>query len=62
MANETYDVSTAPLVAPVNLYIAAEPYPHLRDDGGCILARDYVDDRKMAFILAAVQEKLDRER
>lgn len=39
---------------PVNLRVEQEPYPHLRDDEGCVLARDYQHDKKLAFILAAV--------
>jgi len=39
--------------APINLRVEAEPYPHLRDDEGCVLARDYRNDEKLDFILAA---------
>jgi len=42
------------MTAPKNLRIEMEPYPHLRDDEGCILARDYIHQEKMAFILNAV--------
>ncbi len=47
---------------PVNLRIEHNPYAHLRDDEGCILASDYVDAAKMDFILKAVEEKLEREK
>lgn len=47
--------------APVNLRIAEEPYPHLRDDSGCILARDYVNLPVMAWILDAVGTKAAKE-
>jgi hypothetical protein len=34
-----------------NLHVELEPYPHLRDDDGPILANDYTDTGKLAFIL-----------
>ncbi len=43
---------------PVNLRIEHWPYPHLRDDEGCILATDYIHPDKMEFILEAVKEKI----
>lgn len=46
---------------PVNLRLELFPYPHLRDDEGPVLARDYDYPEKLAFILAAVAEKIDRE-
>lgn len=46
---------------PKNLRIESEPYLHLRDDEGCVLASDYINDQKMAFVLEAVREKLARE-
>jgi len=45
-------------IPPVNLRVEMSPYPHLRDDGGCVLARDYIDLGRMAFILAAVEAAL----
>lgn len=59
--NGILDLGGAAPKAPVNLRIAEWPYPHLRDDSGCILARDYVNPGVMAFVLAAVAEKLERE-
>ena len=47
--------------APKNLRIEHEPYPHLRDDEGCVLARDYQNTDKTDFILIAVAEKIDRD-
>lgn len=44
--------------APVNLRVEQEPYPHLRDDEGCILARDYQNKEKLDFILDAVRAAL----
>lgn len=41
--------------APINLRIEYNPYPHLRDDKGCVLARDYVHVEKMEYILEAVR-------
>jgi hypothetical protein len=46
--------------APKNLRVEQWPYPHLRDDEGCVLAHDYIDDEKVAFILDAVAEKSGR--
>lgn len=40
---------------PKNLRVEQEPYPHLRDDEGCVLARDYQHPEKLAFILAATR-------
>ena len=39
---------------PTNLRLEENPYTHLRDDEGCVLARDYVNQEKIDFILAAV--------
>ena len=47
--------------APINLRVEQDPYPHLRDDQGCVLASDYIHDEKLAFILAAVREKIERD-
>lgn len=41
--------------APINLRVEEDPYPHLRDDEGCVLARDYQHTEKMEFILEAVR-------
>jgi hypothetical protein len=41
--------------APKNLTIEYEPYPHLRDDEGCVLAADYVNTGKVDFILEALK-------
>jgi hypothetical protein len=46
--------------APINLRVEWEPYPHLRDDEGCVLARDYLHDEKMKFILEAVREAITK--
>lgn len=43
---------------PKGLYVALDPYPHLRDEDGCVLARDYFQANKLNFILQAVQEKI----
>jgi len=51
---EAINFSGVPRVAPVGLVVALEPYPHLRDEGGCILARDYVDMSKLAWIMDAI--------
>jgi len=42
--------------APKNLRVEHDPYPHLRDDEGCVLARDYIAPDKLAFICQAVNE------
>jgi hypothetical protein len=47
--------------APKNLRIELEPYPHLRDDDGCVLANDYINDDKMAFILEAVRRMIEND-
>lgn len=36
---------------PVNLRVEQWPYPHLRDDEGCVLANDYVHQDKVDYIL-----------
>lgn len=55
------DFSTVTSKAPSGLYVAQDPYPHLRDEDGCVLARDYMSPAKLAFILEAVREKIARE-
>jgi len=41
--------------ATINLRVEQEPYPHLRDDEGCVLARDFQHEEKLEFILTAVK-------
>lgn len=41
---------------PVNLRVEQEPYPHLRDNKGCILARDYQHVEKLNYILYCVKQ------
>lgn len=36
-----------------NVRIELEPYLHLRDDEGCVLAHDYEDVEKLAFMTRA---------
>lgn len=50
------------MIAPKNLRLELEPYPHLRDDVGCVLARDFIHADKVKFILEAVAEKIEAER
>lgn len=52
--NGALDLSGVEPIEPINLRIAPDPYPHLRDDEGCILARDYIHVGKLAWILAKV--------
>lgn len=59
--NGAFDLSGAAPRTPVNLRVAESPYPHLRDDSGCILARDCMHAPTMAFVLLAVQEKIERD-
>ena len=40
---------------PKNLRLEQEPYPHLRDDDGVILARDYQNTEKLNYILHCVR-------
>ena len=47
------------MTKPKNLRLELHPYPHLRDDEGCVLANDYIDDAKIAFILAVVAAAQD---
>lgn len=47
--------------APINLRVEQEPYPHLRDDQGCILARDYQHPEKLEYILEAVRQMQQKE-
>ncbi len=44
--------------APINLRVEQDPYPHLRDDEGCILARDHQNKEKLDFILEAVRRMI----
>lgn len=37
-----------------NLRVELHPYPHLRDDDGCVLANDYVYQEKIDYILYCV--------
>lgn len=60
-ARDEAAIRTAAPVAPVNLRVEMSPYPHLRDDNGCVLAPDYFEAEKLAFILSAVKEKIERE-
>lgn len=46
---------------PKNLRLEMNPYPHLRDDEGCVLASDYFHPDKIAFLLEAVREKAEHE-
>jgi hypothetical protein len=57
--SELYFKNTASI--PVNnMKVASDPYPHLRDADGCILARDYINVGKMKYVLECVytHEKL----
>lgn len=47
-------MNTSEMKTPKNLRIEREPYPHLRDDEGCVLASDHEDERKTAYIIRAV--------
>lgn len=47
--------------APVNLQVVNDPYPHLRDDEGCVLARDYAHNAKLAYILAATRDHASQQ-
>lgn len=40
-----------------NLRLEREPYPHLRDDDGCVLAADFIDEKKVAALLSAVNDE-----
>jgi len=42
-----------PMKRTINLRIEQDPYPHLRDDEGCVLAHDYQSVGKLAFIVHA---------
>jgi hypothetical protein len=53
--NGRFDFTGIEPQAPKNLRVAQEPYPHLRDDDGCVLARDYISLPKMAWILARTE-------
>lgn len=53
-ANEEIILEAVTPVAPKNLRVCNNPYPHLRDDDGCVLARDYADLGKLAYIMDAV--------
>lgn len=39
-----------------NLRLESHPYPHLRDDEGCVLAADFVDREKVRFIIEAANK------
>lgn len=39
-----------------NLRLDDHPYPHLRDDEGCVLASDYIHLEKLDFILTAIRK------
>jgi hypothetical protein len=54
--NEELDLSPVTPVRPLNLRVATFPYPHLRDDEGTVLARDFMDLGKLAFILDALDK------
>ena len=56
MEREREHIKNALPIAPLNLRVEMDPYPHLRDDDGCILAKDYYNPEKLAFILDAVQK------
>jgi hypothetical protein len=55
------DLSAVTPKPPVNLRVELEPYPHLRDDEGCVLAADYTDEAKLAYILMAVENEVSIE-
>lgn len=54
MMHDRVDFSGVVPEAPKGLYVALNPYPHLRDEDGCVLAADYTQLEKLAFILAAL--------
>ena len=54
--NEAIVLDGVTAVPPKNLRVCNYPYPHLRDDDGCVLASDYVDFTKLAYILKAVDK------
>lgn len=54
--NEEINLETVTPVRPVNLRVASHPYPHLRDDEGCVIANDFMHLGKLAFILDAVDQ------
>lgn len=43
---------TSPIIG--TLRVHQDPYPHLRDDNGTVLARDYEHEEKTAYIVRAV--------
>lgn len=51
---EEIDLSGVEAVRPKNLRVASYPYPHLRDDEGAVIARDFMHLGKLAFILDAM--------
>ncbi len=55
-ADDLRQIAAATPVSPKNLRVEMSPYPHLRDDEGCILANDFLDFGKLAFILEAVSK------
>lgn len=44
-----------------SLRVEEFPYPHLRDDEGCVLAGDFINREKIRFLIEAVKEKLERD-
>jgi hypothetical protein len=53
-ANEEIILDGVTPEAPKNLRVCSYPYPHLRDDDGTVLARDYAELGKLAYILDAL--------
>ncbi len=60
--NQTLDLSEVPTKRPVNLKFASFPYPHLRDDTGTVLARDYADIEKVSAIVGSFDRIAQLER
>lgn len=54
--NNEIDISSVEPVRPINLRVATYPYPHLRDDEGCVISRDFMHLGKLAFILDALDQ------
>ena len=40
-----------------NLRVEMHPYPHLRDDEGCVLANDYINESKIDYILYCIKRE-----
>lgn len=51
LENKPIDLTDVEPVEPKNPRLCMEPYPHLRDDEGCILAMDYAHKGKIAYLL-----------